>query len=204
MTLAFPPGRLKYARLIDTTESTISGTPDEQYPVALAEDIEELEPDLKTKSSDVPTTTKVTRSEAANAETGHPIDGGSVLEDEHIEKASITPVTVLNTNDQVAAVEGTEIIRSIALPQTPERKSDVILHEITSLQQLNDKVVEIDGRLDLKDVPAGNAWKFCRCKRNNQDLGTLFEMREHFFVYKLPQIVKDSRGKRAKARNSCD
>ena len=71
--------------------------------------------------------------------------------------------------------------------------NDVILLEMKNLKQLNDKIIELDGRLDpknQKEAPAVSPWKLIRAKRNNQDLGTLFEMREDFYVYKVPQITK--------------
>ncbi len=77
--------------------------------------------------------------------------------------------------------------------EAPESSEGAISYEITSLKQLMDKAIEIDGRLDPKNrkaVCAASPWKFMRVKRNNQDLGTLFEMREEFYAYKLPKITK--------------
>ncbi len=69
-----------------------------------------------------------------------------------------------------------------------------ILHEISTLGQLEVKILEIDGRLNLNEVrPSINPWKALRGKRNNQDLGTLFEMREEFYVWKHPHIPKPPR-----------
>ena len=75
--------------------------------------------------------------------------------------------------------------------KTQESDEDVIFHEIKTLTQFGNKIVEIDGRRDttnLKEVPAVNNWKLIRVKRDNQDLGTLFDMREHFYLYKLPNL----------------
>ncbi|KAL6719713.1 hypothetical protein ACLMJK_001634 [Lecanora helva] len=75
-------------------------------------------------------------------------------------------------------------------------ENDAIMLEITSLKQLHDKIVELDGRLDpknQKEAPAISPWKIMRAKRNNQDLGSLFEMREDFYVYKLPGILNSSK-----------
>ena len=70
------------------------------------------------------------------------------------------------------------------------------LHEISYLTQLEYKVVDIDGRFQSKDMSVQNSWKIFRCTRNNQDLGTLFEIREEFYVYKHPRIVKEAKRKR--------
>ena len=76
--------------------------------------------------------------------------------------------------------------------KTPtEPQKDVIYHSITNLKQLEDKITEIDGRMKGTDArSSNNTWKALRCKRNNQDLGSLFEVREDFYVWKHPQIVK--------------
>ena len=67
---------------------------------------------------------------------------------------------------------------------------DVILHTTTSLTDLERRFVEIDGRLDPKDHRCANPWKMMRGKRNEQDLGTLFEMREEYYVSKSNRTVK--------------
>lgn len=67
-------------------------------------------------------------------------------------------------------------------------QEDVMLYNITTLRQLEKNFIEVDGR--VRDLPAVNSWKAMRCKRNNQDLGTLFEMRENYYVYKSPEILK--------------
>lgn len=82
---------------------------------------------------------------------------------------------------------------SVSSSEPPEPSEAVIHHEIKNLAQLMSKAIEIDGRLDPKDikaVPAASPWKFMRVKRNNQDLGTLFEMRDEFYAYKLPKLAK--------------
>lgn len=78
-------------------------------------------------------------------------------------------------------------------PENPEPTEEVVVHQISTLKQLHDKVIELDGRRDpknIKEVPAISPWKLVRAKRNNQDLGTLFDMREHFYHFKLPKIGK--------------
>ena len=52
---------------------------------------------------------------------------------------------------------------------------------ITYPQALENKILELDGR--FTDYSAGNAWKAIRCKRDNQDMGSLWEMREEFYVH---------------------
>ena len=70
------------------------------------------------------------------------------------------------------------------------------LYEISNLTQLEHKLVDIDERFQSKEISVQNTWKTFRCSRNNQDMGTLFEIREEFFVYKHPRIVKEAKRKR--------
>ena len=79
---------------------------------------------------------------------------------------------------------------------TPAVAEEDILHSISMLTQLENKIVDIDGHFNSKDMATQNTWKTFRGIRNNQDLGTLFEMREDFYVYKHPQIVKEAKKSR--------
>ena len=85
----------------------------------------------------------------------------------------------------------TQIVPTIEAAQASD---DTVLHEVTSLSQLEVKILEVDGRLNLNEIrPSINPWKALRAKRNNQDLGSLFEMREEFYVWKHPHIPKPPR-----------
>lgn len=93
-----------------------------------------------------------------------------------------------------AELEGIDHNSSIAATASALNSDDAVLHEISTLGQLEVKILEIDGRLNLNEVrPSINPWKALRGKRNNQDLGTLFEMREEFYVWKHPHIPKPPR-----------
>ena len=83
---------------------------------------------------------------------------------------------------------------SSTLPTLQEEED--VLHSISILTQLENKIVDVDGRFNSKDIATQNTWKSFRGVRKMQDLGTLFEMREEFFVYKHPQIVKEAKKKR--------
>ena len=128
-----------------------------------------------------------------SVELGNPDPGGN-------------PSVVNVEDDEVELVPKTEGNRSTAEPESVEPNSsanatasapnsdDAIIHEISTLAQLEVKILEIDGRLNLNEVrPSINPWKALRGKRNNQDLGTLFEMREEFYVWKNPHIPKPPR-----------
>lgn len=76
-------------------------------------------------------------------------------------------------------------------PTSPSHPlEDVLLHTTTNLTDLERRFVEIDGRLDPKEHRCFNPWLLIRGKRNEQDLGTLFEMREEYYVWKSNRMVK--------------
>ena len=64
--------------------------------------------------------------------------------------------------------------------QSSSPPDDPISFTLTSLRSLETKILEIDGRVTRP--PNGNAWKVIRAKRNNQDMGSLWEMREEYYV----------------------
>lgn len=101
-----------------------------------------------------------------------------------VEKPTSTPAY---TNGDQSSTPGLEQDRG---------EEEDILHSISSLTQLESKIVDIDGRFNSKEIGVQNAWKNFRGIRNHQDLGSLFEMREEFFVYKHPKIVKEPKRKR--------
>lgn len=59
----------------------------------------------------------------------------------------------------------------------PEREN-VVLPKVTGPGQVVAAILDTDGR--VKDPPHGNAWKSIRVLRNNQDLGTLWDIRQAF------------------------
>ena len=95
-------------------------------------------------------------------------------------------------NEASANVNGDQ--PSITVSQKEEEED--IIHSISNLTHLEHKIVDIDGRFNSKDLSIQNTWKNIRGIRNHQDLGSLFEMREDFYVYKHPRIVKEPKRKR--------
>ncbi|KAL3471796.1 Asx homology domain-containing protein [Aspergillus californicus] len=57
---------------------------------------------------------------------------------------------------------------------------DIILTDIRGPTALASKILEVDGR--IKSATNGNAWKEIRCFRNNQDMGTLWEVRHAWWL----------------------
>lgn len=61
---------------------------------------------------------------------------------------------------------------------------DVVTGLMTGPQALSKTILEVDGR--IKNPPNGNAWKEFRCKRDNQDMGSLFEIRQDYYEKQQP------------------
>jgi hypothetical protein len=61
---------------------------------------------------------------------------------------------------------------------------DIITDQINSPESLGTKVVETDGRITGR-IPNGNSWKTIRVLRSNQDLGTLWDIRQALHFSKL-------------------
>lgn len=101
--------------------------------------------------------------------------------------------TSARTNGGQSSTPGIEQDRG---EEEEEEEEEDILHSISSLTQLESKIVDIDGRFNSKEIGVQNAWKNFRGIRNHQDLGSLFDMREEFYVYKHPRIVKEPKRKR--------
>ncbi|KAL9014357.1 MAG: hypothetical protein Q9180_008955 [Flavoplaca navasiana] len=55
---------------------------------------------------------------------------------------------------------------------------------ISTLFPLEKKIIEIDGRLPSTSRTA-STWRDIRCRRNEQDMGSLFEMRDEYFAYRV-------------------
>ena len=74
--------------------------------------------------------------------------------------------------------------------ETTEPETGCILYQIKTVKSFVDKIIEIDGRLSPKDAPIVSNWRYIRLQRSNQDLGSLFDLREEYYLWTNPTIVK--------------
>lgn len=111
----------------------------------------------------------------AEADTASRTDTG-----DKAKKIAHSAAPLCDTTDPLAGPPSPAL--SSQLSAIPSDVDDVILVSITTLQALEDKIISVDGRLNKKIE--GNAFKNVRVKRNNQDIGSLFEIREEWYVYK--------------------
>ncbi|CAP86590.1 Pc20g12610 [Penicillium rubens Wisconsin 54-1255] len=63
---------------------------------------------------------------------------------------------------------------------TTSEPDEIIVPDLSSPQALVRKILQIDGR--MPNGRTANAWKEIRCYRNNQDMGSLFDVREAWFL----------------------
>ncbi|KAL4763559.1 uncharacterized protein BDW70DRAFT_7210 [Aspergillus foveolatus] len=69
---------------------------------------------------------------------------------------------------------------SQSLLEEDEEPDEVIVRDIQGPTALTLEMLRIDGRVDK--ATNGNAWKELRCFRDNQDMGTLWEVRHAWYV----------------------
>ncbi|CAG8386512.1 unnamed protein product [Penicillium salamii] len=96
----------------------------------------------------------------------------TAIEDEH--DVSIPPAAAeIQANETPTSSQVT--------PDFPtNEEGEVILSNIATPQALVLKILQIDSR--KPNGRTSNAWKELRCYRNNQDMGSLFDVRENWFV----------------------
>ncbi|KAL8750264.1 MAG: hypothetical protein Q9184_006484 [Pyrenodesmia sp. 2 TL-2023] len=69
-------------------------------------------------------------------------------------------------------------------PLSAATEYDIILYTTTGLWDLEKEILKIDGRVK-PDSRTASTWRVIRCRRNEQDMGSLFEMRDEYYAYKV-------------------
>lgn len=98
------------------------------------------------------------------------------LKDADSSQQSTTP-TVTNIPATALSLKAESETKPCTAPTTP---LEVEIHNIAGPSALTKKILETDGR--VPNPPNGNAWKEIRCYRNNQDMGSLWEVRQAWYV----------------------
>ncbi|QGA12613.1 hypothetical protein EYB26_000257 [Talaromyces marneffei] len=106
----------------------------------------------------------------------------SAREEEHKNAdSSQQPITPWETDAPETATsckaDESEPAQCSATTATP---LEIEIHNIAGPNALMKKILETDGR--VKNPPNGNAWKEIRCYRKNQDMGSLWEVRQAWYV----------------------
>ncbi|KAF7161204.1 hypothetical protein CNMCM6106_008530 [Aspergillus hiratsukae] len=114
--------------------------------------------------------------------------------DSSLTTETLDAVSSNNTGAESVAAAATEVLQdkvasdqtngeassSVNLAGDSDQTSEIILENIGGPTALSLKIVEVDGR--ITDVPNGNAWKEFRAYRNNQDMGSLWEVRQAWYL----------------------
>ena len=83
-------------------------------------------------------------------------------------------ITEPDWSPQVIGKRGLSVEQQESSAPSPES----ITYQVHTLTALETKICNVDGR--VKDIPNGNAWKAFRLIRQNQDLGSLFDVRDSY------------------------
>ena len=118
-----------------------------------------------------------------------------IRDQEHMTESTQPKPAVKDAQDLAAiekvAVKGSgQALSSDALKGHVDPDTGSFLYEVWKPNGLENKIIQIDGRMDPNEAPIASSWRFIRVQRNNQDLGSLFDLREEFYVWKSPKIVK--------------
>ena len=76
-------------------------------------------------------------------------------------------------------VEHPENITADDKMDSPTTSEKPVVFTPLSVQALGNKCLEVDGRVGK--IVAYNAWMAIRCKRDNQDMGGLWDLRESYY-----------------------
>ncbi|KAL2828210.1 Asx homology domain-containing protein [Aspergillus cavernicola] len=100
---------------------------------------------------------------------------GSIESYTEIQKGSSQPL-----DESPIDVDLTNESPSPSPPTANEESDEIVIPDIQGPTALTLKILEIDGR--ITDATNGNAWKELRCFRDNQDMGTLWELRHAWYL----------------------
>lgn len=183
MTVAIPPGQRRFAQLKAKDDGTVEQA-ENSHP-----EIENAESDSESKigkENAEAESMDVASDQPSEAEQGKSTSRTKVAPAHHSEGSSPVMSADAASPDTTTSQEAHEV--GNAMPQDP--LLDVVIGRFHTLNSLESKILDVDGRISSKDAPSSSTWRALRARRNNQDLGSLFEMREEYFVWKDPKTVK--------------
>lgn len=113
----------------------------------------------------------------------NPVTGPVNPEDQVEDKLAIGVTTSPGTVPQPAEHESISPEQPPPFTLSPLTLGGVevaILMDIQGATNLGNMLINIDGR--IQEIPNGNAWKEFRCYRNSQDMGSLWEIRQAWYI----------------------
>ena len=111
------------------------------------------------------------------------------------------PTSAVAVREEVDLIEESKIEKASAVGRDSssipnehllkiDSKTGCILYDVGKPSGLERKIIQIDSRMGPKDTPIASCWKYIRLIRKNQDLGSLFDIREEQHVWQSSTIVK--------------
>ncbi|KAF4245672.1 hypothetical protein CNMCM8980_003471 [Aspergillus fumigatiaffinis] len=158
----------------------------QQEPISSGDDSQNCEPDDDVVLVANPKTLAVeVTNPRAEADSFLPTGTLDAVSTNSTEAESVAAAATEVFQDQVASGLAKDEAKdeessSTDLAGDSEQTSEIILENIGGPSALALKILEVDGR--IKDVPNGNAWKEFRSYRNNQDMGSLWEVRQAWYL----------------------
>ncbi|OXV11650.1 hypothetical protein Egran_00593 [Elaphomyces granulatus] len=113
-------------------------------------------------------------------DTNNTADDGSRADDEKCPSEFKRKLSAVSIPGSSPPPESCVSASASAPPDDDQQLQDVIIPNVTGPAALAGKILKIDGR--APKPPAYNAWKAFRCYRNNQDIGSLWELRQAWFL----------------------
>lgn len=173
VTVAIPPGQLKYARGLDLEK------PDEQAAtranIAEQSDAGSLEGSSKATASPSKANLSTTHEIVQDAETPIKTRSRNLKDREDLSGRSLT----------LHSAQDSPLTTPAHSPITPASTKPIhsaTTFTLTGMHALEKKILALDGRHPNGRTP--NTWRAVRCYRNEQDLGSIFEMRDHYYAIK--------------------
>ena len=207
LTMGIPPGRLKYARHLPTPLTTPTKSSKSQpIPSDELNDSNTLETSQLLVDERGPS--KGWPNGDEQSLNGLPKENflPQTVRTQRLETPELSGESAEGIADPEAGARDTKStpVRPTWSPITPAKQlpyekspppsqapvEDVILTPIKTLNELDKRIIEIDGRLDHTINRAVSVWRLVRVKRDNQDIGSLFEIRDDYFVRQSPKIVE--------------
>ncbi|KAL9611259.1 MAG: hypothetical protein Q9167_004085 [Letrouitia subvulpina] len=174
VTVAIPPGQLKYARGLDqgkldgqqaATGANTAGLPEAGN----------LEASSKSTSSKSRINPPATHEIVQNAKTLIKAHSQNLKDREALSDDS----RPLHSAEDSSLTTPT---RSPTTSTSTTSAHSTVTFTLTGMHALEKKILAIDGRHTNGRTP--NTWRAVRCYRNEQDLGSIFEMRDQYYTFK--------------------
>ncbi|KAL4927475.1 uncharacterized protein BDV17DRAFT_266326 [Aspergillus undulatus] len=147
------------------------GCPHKKEPSLVEERVVSLTGGVTDPKPKEEATSPISPSKSKPESSGKPQNGDS-------DPVQETPKEKLSDNKSDATPDDKPVDESA--PETNGESDEVIVPDINGPTALTNKILEVDGR--IKKATNGNAWKEFRCFRDNQDMGTLWEVRHAWYV----------------------